>query len=242
MMPGGRFEGSCTEELAAIIAWIAGLGAGTAEALARERGWTPAAARARLSHAERRGLLAAWRPLRDQPALYTATHAGLRAAGVSAIAPTRVSAGGARHAVVCSLVAAELRHRFPGYRVIGEAELRREERSAGSLLASAAPSARALATHRPDLALLRDGGRAAIAVEVELTVKSPRRLAAICLAWARARHLAGVLYLAPEGVRPALGRAIDESRSGGRIAVVALETLEASEGSGAIERAITGGP
>ena len=126
--------------------------------------------------------------------------------------------------------------------VIGEAELRREERSAGSLLASAAPSARALATHRPDLALLRDGGRAAIAVEVELTVKSPRRLAAICLAWARARHLAGVLYLAPEGVRPALGRAIDESRSGGRIAVVALETLEASEGSGAIERAITGGP
>ncbi len=236
-----RLKGTCSEEVAGIIAWAAGLGAGTAEALAREHGWTLAAARARLAHAERRGLLSSWRPLRDQPALYTATRAGLRAAGIIGIEPARVSAGAARHAVVCSLVAAELRHRYPDHRVVGEAELRREERSAAALLASAPVIGRGPVTHRPDLALL--GGRAGcptIAVEVELTVKSPRRLAAICLGWARAGHLGGVLYLAPAAVRPALWRAIEQSRSADMVAVVALETLEGADG-GPIERAITGG-
>jgi hypothetical protein len=233
----------CSEELVEILSWVAGLGAATAESLARARGWGVASARARLSLAERRGLLSAWRPLRDQPALYTVTRAGLRAAGMVGIEPARVASGGARHAVLCSLVAAELRHLYPCHRVIGEAELRREERDAGALLASAQVPGREQAKHRPDLALLPAGaGRRAIAVEVEVTVKSPRRLAAICLAWSRARHLGGVLYLAGEGVRPALGRAIDQTRSGGRIAVVALESLERADGStGAIERAIAGG-
>lgn len=239
-MAGAHVQGTCTEELAWLIARVAGLGAVTAEALARERGWTLAAARSRLSQAERRGLLAAWRPLREQASLYTATAAGLRAAGVSGIAPARVSPAGARHSVVCSLAAAELCHGYPGHRVVGEAELRREERSGGRLLASVTMGGPAAAVHRPDLALLRDGADAtAIAVEVELTVKAPRRLEAICLAWSRARHLEGVLYLAPEGVRPALGRAIERSRAAGRVAVVAIESLD-STGAGAIERAITG--
>ena len=96
--------------------------------------------------------------------------------------------------------------------------------------------------HRPDLALLPRDPAPAIAVEVELTVKSPRRLAAICLAWARCRHVGGVIYLAGEGVRPALARAIEQSRAGGRIAVVALEEFEPDEAhTGAIERAIAGG-
>jgi hypothetical protein len=243
MMPGTRMSEPCTEELAVIVAWVAGLGAATAEALARRQGLSVPSARARLSLAERRGLLAAWRPLRDQPALYTATRAGLKAAAVQGIDPARVSPGGARHGVLCSLVAAELHWLYPGQRVIGEAEHRREERLSGGRLASAAAIGPAQGSHRPDLALLgRASGYPAIAVEVELTVKSPRRLAAICLAWARARHVAGVLYLAGEAVRPALGRAIEESRSAGRIAVVELETLESADGAtGAIERAIAGG-
>jgi len=240
-MAGTRIQGTCSEELALIIARVAGLGALTAEALARERGWTLAAARARLSQAERRGLLAAWRPLRGQASLYTATAAGIRAAGVNGIAPGRVSPAGARHSAVCSLAAAELCHGYPGYRVVGEAELRREERSGGTLLASVVMGGTAAAVHRPDLALLPGhADAAAIAVEVELTVKAPRRLEAICLAWSRARHLEGVIYLAPAEVRPALGRAIERSRAAGRVAVVALESLE-SRGPGPIERAITGG-
>ena len=47
---------------------------------------------------------------------------------------------------------------------------------------------------------------------------------------------------AGETVRPPLGRAIEQSRAAGRIAVVALETLEAADRrTGAIERAIAGG-
>jgi 23S rRNA G2445 N2-methylase RlmL len=127
--------------------------------------------------------------------------------------------------------------------LIGEPELRREERLGGIPLASVALTGARTASHRPDLALLPpSGGSGTIAVEVELTVKSPRRLAAICLAWARARHVQGVLYIAHESVRPALGRAIAESRAAGRIVVLELETLECGEGStGAIERAIAGG-
>jgi hypothetical protein len=226
-----------------MIAWVAGLGAATAEALARASNVGVPSARARLSHAERRGLLDVSRPLRDQPALYTATRAGLRAAGIRGIEPARVSAGGTRHAVLCSLAAAEMAHRYPGHRVIGEAALRRVEREAGMPVASLPSAKPGLPSHRPDIVLLpADRGRAAIAVEVELTVKSPRRLAAICLAWARCRHVAGVIYLASEAVRPALGRAIEQSRAGGRIAVVALEELETGVGSrGAIEKAIAGG-
>ena len=52
----------------------------------------------------------------------------------------------------------------------------------------------------------------------------------------------GVIYLASEAVRPALGRAITHSRAAGRVVVLELETLEAPHSrSGAIERAIAGG-
>lgn len=229
--------------LAPILAWVAGLGAVTAEALARRDGRGVASARARLSAAERRGLLRAWRPLREQPVLYTVSRAGLRVAGVRDIQPVRVSPGGARHSVLCALCAAELGRLYPELRVVGEPELRCEERLSGGRLGSVAMSGPRAATHRPDLALVpRHGAGAAIAVEVELTVKSPRRLAAICLAWARARHVEAVIYLASEAVRPALGRAIAESRAAGRIIVLDLETFESQEGStGAIGRAIAGG-
>ena len=114
---------------------------------------------------------------------------------------------------------------------------------AGDTLRSAADTGVPLvANDRPDLALVATGARpGVIAVEVELTVKSPRRLRAICLAWARARQLDGVVYLAAQRVRPALERAIEESRSGARIAVLALETLEGDGGGGALERAVAAG-
>ncbi len=224
-----------------MISWVAGLGAASAEAFARAHGIAVPSARARLSLAERRGLLAVWRPLREQAALYTVTRAGLCAAGVKGLEPARVSPGGTRHAVLCSLAAAELARRFPGQRVIGEAELRRRERDAGAPLAAIPAAGPGQAAHRPDLVLLAGTVGAPVAVEVELTVKSPRRLAAICLMWARARHVGGVLYLATEPVRPPLARAIEQAGAGGRIAVLELETFESGEQhTGAIERAIAG--
>jgi hypothetical protein len=232
-----------SQEPVALLSWVAGLGAVGAEALARRCGCGVPSARARLSVAERRGLLKSWRPLRDQPALYTVTRAGLRTAGLRDIEPARVSPGGARHALLCSLCAAELAGLYPEHRVLGEPGLRREERLARCRIASIEVTGAGAAAHRPDLALIPlGGGRGTIAVEVELTVKSPRRLQDICRSWARARHVEGVIYLAAEAVRPALGRAVEQSRAAGRIAVLEIETLEVADGStGAIERAVAGG-
>jgi len=219
-----------TSERSAIVRWTARIGAVTAEALAEHEGCTVASARARLLAAERARLLARTRPLADQPALYTVTRAGLRASGVHGLDACRVGAANARHAAVCAGVAAALERAYPDHRLMGEGELRREERQRGVRLASAClgggPDGGAL-THRPDLVLWPDAsqGLLPVAVEVELTIKAPRRLLQICRAWARSSCVAGVIYLtAPEVQRP-LERAIEQARAGERIVAVALAAL-----------------
>ncbi|HEX4483309.1 MAG TPA: hypothetical protein VH081_05935 [Solirubrobacteraceae bacterium] len=113
-----------------------------------------------------------------------------------------------------------------------ERELRREERSAGAPLASAVLD-RAVEhrrrLHRPDLVLWPQSasGEAPIAIEVELAVKAPRRLAEICRAWARSREVAGVVYLASPPAERALARAIEQASAHERIRVLSLETLSA---------------
>jgi hypothetical protein len=180
--------------------------------------------------AEREGLVSRRRPLAGYPALYTITKAGLRGSGLDGFAPCRVSSSNALHMTVCAGVAVALEFVYPDHRVMGERELRRAERERGALLASARlgggrPGGPLL--HRPDLVLWStnsDRGRP-VAVEVELTVKAPRRLAEICRAWARARHVAGVLYLAPPNVEAALERAIERVQAGERIVIAPLGAL-----------------
>jgi hypothetical protein len=220
-------------ERVAIVEWTARIGAVTAEALADRANTTLESARARLLAAERAQLLSRRRPLTGQPALYTVTPAGLRASGLRGLDPCRVSASNARHLIVCARVAAALERCYPGQRVLGERELRREEREHGSELASARigvgpDGARVL--HRPDLVLLPDLAEEGlpVAVEVELSVKTPRRLAAICRAWARCRCVAGVLYLVAPQVRRPLERAVAGAQAGERIVVVALDALPRS--------------
>jgi hypothetical protein len=218
-----------TAEQIDLLSWAASLGAVTAEALALRLDITPASARARLSVARRRGLMAKERPLVDAPALFTLTRAGLRACDAHGIDPCRVSAGGARHLSVCAIAAAALEHCYPDHWLIGERELRRNERDVGrplasAILGSAGPDARR--SHHPDLVLLpktEDG--LPVAVEIELTVKAPRRLTEICRAWARCRSVAGVLYLAPDQVERALKRAVDQACAGEQIVVVPLQRL-----------------
>ncbi|HEX3911193.1 MAG TPA: hypothetical protein VHW67_10895 [Solirubrobacteraceae bacterium] len=221
--------GPRSPERVELLRWAAGIGAVTAEALAYRDASSLASARARLSAAERDGLLRRHRLLLDRPALYTVARSGMRAAGVDGIEPCRVSAGSAEHMIACALVAAELHRRYPDQIVIGERELRMRERRAGAPLASAAISwsAERVLMHRPDLAVLpsTEEGRGAIAVEVELTIKAPSRLRAICRAWARARHVGGVLYLAPAPVERALLRAIHAAQAEERIVVLPLGAL-----------------
>jgi hypothetical protein len=217
-----------TPEQHAIVRWTAGLGAITAAALAQHMDVTLASARARLAACERAGLLKRTSVLAGEPPLYTVTSAGLRAAGVKGVEPCRLSAANAPHAQACAGVAAALERAYPDQRVMGERELRHEERQAGAPLASASLGD---SLHRPDLVLWpNDAGRGLpVAVEVELTVKAPQRLTDICRAWARCGQVAGVLYLvAPEVERP-LARAIERAGAQQQVLLVGLDALPSLE-------------
>jgi hypothetical protein len=217
-----------------LIRWTARIGAVTADALAEREQWTIASARARLLGAERVGLLSRHRPLIGQPALYTVTRAGLRAAGIRGLDPMSVSAANARHAIVCVSAAVALEQAYPDCWVMGERELRREERECRAPMASATlrPSSNGMALlHRPDLVLWPEiGQRPPVAVEVELTVKAPRRLLEICRAWSRCRCVSGVLYLASAEVRRPLERALARAQAGERIVLLPLEALTSTCG------------
>jgi hypothetical protein len=227
-----RIDFAPSPERVAIVRWTARMGAITAEAMAARQGVSLASARARLRVLEQAGWLSRTCPLAGQPALYTATRAGLRVSALHGLDSCRVSASNAHHLIVCALAAAVLERGYPDHLVLGERELRRDERERGVPLASArlgnGPDGAPL-LHRPDLVLWPQSfgqpSEPPVAVEVELTVKAPRRLADICRAWARCRCVAGVLYLAAPEVRRALSRAIDQARAGELIVVVPIEVL-----------------
>jgi hypothetical protein len=229
----------------ALLRWAARIGAVTAEALAEHDGCAVASARARLLAAERRRLLLRQRPLVGQPALLTLTPMGVHAAGLHGLAPSRVSAASAAHAIACAQAAAALERCYPTYRVTGERELRALERERGHALASArvgGDTRGAPQLHRPDLVLWPAGPtrELPVAVEIELTVKAPRRLLAICRAWARCRCVAGTLYLAPPEVRRALERAVAQAHAHERVVVLPLDALSrrAQRGAARIESTV----
>jgi hypothetical protein len=219
-----------TDEQVELLRWSASLGATTAEALALRLGVTTGSARARLASMARRRLLARVRPLTGQPSLYAPTRRGLRACDLGALTLCRVTAADASHLIVCAAVAAALERRYPDHRVLGERELRAAERDLHRPLASASLGGTyggACGLHRPDLVLVprARGGDIPMAVEVELSVKAPQRLRAICRSWARCRTIAGVLYVVSDRAHPAVSRAVSAARAGDRIAVLALDAL-----------------
>jgi hypothetical protein len=245
-MPATRHHDPLTRARAELLLWAGGLGAVTAEALAERERVSLASARGRLVAAHRSGAMAAWRLLRDQPAIYTVTRSGLRAADGRGLAPARLSAGSARHASACCSAAVALEQAYPGRAVWGEPAIRRHERERGRALAELGrltPRGEAPVRHRPDLLLIGERPeQPPIAVEVELTVKSPERLRGICLAWARSRHVGGVIYLAAPEVLGALRRSIELVRATDRIVPVALDALDdGSAAVGSLARTIAAG-
>lgn len=250
MRPRHSSDG-CSPELAAVVCWTAGLGAVTAEGLANECDCSLPSARGRLLAATRAGLLLRSRPLTGQPSLYTSTRRGLLVAGMEGSSPSRVSPAGVRHMVLCCHAATVLARVYADHRVLGEPEFRRRERRHGRLLYSvpiragmgSAGIGLTKPIHRPDLVLIGGShdGCLPIAVEIELTVKAPQRLTAICRAWARCRYLAGVLYLTSPEVEAPLRRAIAGAQAGERIVQVGLDALERpSAQAGSLEGAIPG--
>jgi len=148
----------------------------------------------------------------DYPALYTVTAEGRQLARKHAgaggyISPkgsgvSRVGIKEARHMIACAGVRAALERRYPEHRVIGERELRREERNAGRRLASVEINGVGRRrSHLPDIVLWPPGtpdgpGPLPVAVEVEVTSKSKEELVENLRAWAWCRTIAAVVYYA----------------------------------------------
>ncbi len=216
-------------EREALVKWVANLGAVTVEALALRLDVSLASARGRLYAAQRAGLLAVYRV---GPVLFTVTPAGLRACCEPGLEACRVSAASARHLAVCARVAAALEHCYPECSLVGERPLRLRERGVGALASARVglTPGGAPALHRPDLVLWPPAAEELpVAVEVELTVKAPARLLEICRAWARSRCVAGVLYLAPPEVRPAVQRAIARARAQEQVVVLGFDSVPGLE-------------
>ncbi|HXB14647.1 MAG TPA: hypothetical protein VNV44_02775 [Solirubrobacteraceae bacterium] len=203
-----------------LLRWVAGLGAVTAESLAAREGRGEPSARGALGAARQAGHLAGWDPLRELATLYTVTRAGMRAAGLTGIEPARVSAASAAHAAACCSAAVKLERAFPGHAVLGEPAMRAALRAGDA--AWTRRSARR--GQRPDLLLVPEQGarERPIAVEVELSVKSPQRLEQTCRRWARDREVAGVIYFAPGHVRGPLTRAAARARAQEQIILIDL--------------------
>jgi hypothetical protein len=218
-----------TERDAEIVDWVGRLGAAGAEHVMARFGMGRSWAYVRLASLVADGLLEHRQLLHRQPGLYVATAEGLRWRGLQRLGVQRLSVGGFEHARQVATAAVAVHQGLQGWTLLSERELRVVESECGELVASARlgelPGGRP-ALHRPDLALISPERRV-LAVEVELSVKAPRRLQAICRGYARARHVSHVYYLASRAAGRALSRAVAETRAHDRITVLELEATDA---------------
>jgi len=114
----------------------------------------------------------------------------------------------------------------PGLRIRWSGVNRAIETNNDELLASARIGAVAdrAVLHRPDLAIVCPGGQV-VPIEVELSIKSASRLAAICRGYNRARHISHVYYLATPGPANAVKRAARTVHATTRVRVLALQEI-----------------
>jgi hypothetical protein len=167
------------------------------------------------------GLLERLELLYSEPSLLRATREGLQYAGLG-LPLAEVSPGELTHWLRCVSTAHVLCEHFGAERVLTERELVFAERVEGRPIASAEvgtlPNG-APRLHRPDLAVLAKSGL--IAVEVELTPKSPSRLAGIIRAWQAARWVKEVHYLCRPGqTLRGVERAVAAAGNPSKVAVV----------------------
>ncbi len=208
-----------------IVEWIGRLGAAGLGHVMINFGISRCVAYRRLTPMARSGLLAQHRFLFDRPQLYVATRAGLRWRGLGELGICHVSAARFEHTWQIADVAVALLADLPDWRILSEREIIWHERQQRALLASVRINPRGeyvSKMHRPDLALLSPQGRV-VAIEIELTAKTPSRLVTICNGWARARHVDAVYYLASPRAARAVGRAVRKTRAEDCIKVLPLE-------------------
>jgi hypothetical protein len=214
---------------AEIVDWIGRIGAASRAHVMARFGMGRSWAYARLGCLVRDGLLEHRQLLYQTPGLYLATAEGLRWRGLERLGVCRPGLGAVAHATELASAAVAFDRALPDRQQLTERELRVTEADGGHPIASASlgdlPGGRH-ALHRPDLALLGTGGRT-VAIEVELSVKAPRRLQAICRGYARARHIDHVYYLATPAAMRAVSRAVDRARAHEQITVLELGDVAA---------------
>jgi hypothetical protein len=169
--------------------------------------------------------------LREEPTLLRATPLGLRYAGLEALGFAAISPGSARHMLRCTGIALILADEQGFERVLSEREMRYIEREARRPIFSAKVGENPDGSprlHRPDLGIVEGEHRAA--VEIELSVKSPKRLAEIMRGWRRAGWVTEVFYFCESGgVHRAVSRAIQEAHVSDRVRVLEMRYPEEVE-------------
>jgi hypothetical protein len=169
------------------------------------------------------GLLERLELLRTEPSLLRATRKGLRYLGLDALPLAEVTAATARHWLRCASVARQLvENEFDHQEVLSERDLLLAERIDRRPIASAKvgelPSG-GPRYHRPDLAVINPDR--VIAVEVELSLKAPRRLEAILRGWRRAGGVDEVRYYCPPGpVTRGLRRAVTKTQTAEKVLIL----------------------
>ncbi len=152
--------------------------------------------------------------------LLRATREGQRYVGLGALPLAIVRPGSAFHDLRCADLALRLgRESGDGARILTERELLLAERVEGRPLASVPIDAHGReGLHRPDLAIV--AGDRVSAVELELSLKAPRRLEAIMRAWRRASHVDEVRYFCGSvGICRAVDRAVSATYAGEKVRV-----------------------
>jgi hypothetical protein len=185
------------------------------------------AAYRRVGHCVDAGLIERLELLRTEPTLLRATRRCLRHLGLDAMPVAEVTAATATHWLRCASVARLLVEReFASYEVWSERDLRLTEvtegRSPASIkiggLASGVPR-----RHRPDLAVIAPERK--IAVEVELSLKAPRRLESILRGWRRAGDVEEVRYYCPPGpVTRGVERAVSRTQTADKVRILEAPT------------------
>ena len=202
------------------LAWLERVDVAGLEPLGRAMGfgW-----RVTYSHAERLACAGLVERIYDRGGSVVAiTRHGRHLLGAEAgdVPAGATQAFGLVHNRAMSWVAAYLTLR--GREWIGERALRRDERWRVPVVW---PGSRG--THRPDLASMVDGWP--VAIEIELTLKAPRRLRAILLGYEAAiagGKFSGVTYIAgDDAVKAGVRRAASIAGLGDRLAVLPLEAV-----------------
>jgi hypothetical protein len=181
------------------------------------------AAYRRVAHCAEAGLIERLELLRTEPSLLRVTRKGLRYIGLDRLPVAEVTAATAPHWLRCASVGRHLNDTESlEHEVWSERDIRLAESLGEGPIASAKLGERRFGgphSHRPDLAILAPAET--IAVEVELSLKAPRRLQAILRGWRRTEWVQEVrYYCAPGLVTRGVERAVAKTHTAEKVRIL----------------------